>query len=68
MTALRKWPPRLSAPIFAGDNHRMAVNQSKQTVGRPPARPQRKEAPNYYDPCPPEDEEMVASYADRRGF
>lgn len=22
----------------------------------------------FYDACPPEDEEMVASYADRRGF
>lgn len=31
--------PQLSKPIYAGDNFRMAVAQSQQTVGRPPARP-----------------------------
>lgn len=67
--------PQLSKPIYAGDNFLMAVAQSQQTVGRPPARPTggtffvtRRDALTNQDCSPFDDDEMVAHYADRRGY
>lgn len=67
--------PQLSKPVYAGDNHRIAVAMSKQTIGKPPARPTggsfsvtRRDSQTKYDPSPFDDDDFLFPYADRRGF
>lgn len=67
----KPWGPQ-AAPIYAGDTFRTARDLSAATRNRPPAKPTgaafsltRREARNQPDP-PPFDE-VVVSYALRRG-